>query len=111
MKENLKKQLLIFLLLTLMAALVFGFVLSLVSDIFWVFKVLISVITLGVTFFIFVLMRKLNKSLVYIEKEVIKEPQVEQTKVKKLYCPKCYKPYDGIVCFACGYQKENQTQE
>ena len=112
MRENIKKQSLIFLLLLLMATIVIFAVFFLVIDIHWIVKVITPVIAIPLTFYLFVLITKLNKQLVYVEK--IKEVECEEVADKsnrvKHICPKCFKPYDGDVCFVCGYTKPENKE-
>lgn len=112
MKENFKKQLLISLLLLLMATVVIFAVFFMTIDIHWSVKVIAPVIVIPFTFYLFVLITKLNKQLVYVEKtkEVECEEVVDKSNKAKHICPKCFKPYDGDVCFVCGYKKpENKA--
>lgn len=39
------------------------------------------------------------------KKEVVVKEKAYSTKL--VLCPKCRKPYDGIRCFYCGFEKEN----
>ena len=102
MKENLKKQLLILLLLVFMASLIILSVFLIVIDIFWLLKILVFIVAVLLSVCIFISIKKLNKQLVYIEKEVIDEPIIKPVN-NKIRCPKCYNPYDGDICFVCGY--------
>ena len=92
MKENLKKQSLIFLLLLLMGIVVIFTVFFLVIDIHWSVKVITPIVSIPTTFYLFMLITKLNKQLVYVEKT--KEAEVVETVDKsnraKHICPKCY---------------------
>ena len=110
MKENLKNQGVIFLLLILMIGVLFTGVYILVIDIFWLIKmfVLLSMIILSIL--LFVLMKRVNKKLVYIEKkETLEITDTVDTVTNKKRCPKCYNLYDGQICFVCGYEKENNA--
>ena len=110
MKENLKKQLLIFLLLIFMAALVILSVFAVVSDIFWLLKTFVCIASIFLSIYIFITLKKLNGKLVYIEKDVVCEPEVK-TVDNKIRCPKCYNLYDGEFCFVCGYTKNNENNQ
>ena len=110
MKENLKNQLLILLLLLTMVVSIFLCVLIVVVDIFWLIKICVVLATISFTIYIFMLIKKVNKRLVYIPKDEEKniEEKVENESIKKrILCPKCYHPYDGEICFVCGYKKNN----
>ena len=112
MKENFKKQLGIFGLLLLMAVIVFIAILLLVLNIHWSIKLLVFITSVVATYYIFIVINKLNKQLVYIEKEVVEaeEKKVVETNKKKILCPKCYHPYDGEICFICGFNRnENKA--
>jgi hypothetical protein len=51
--------------------------------------------------------KKYIKELLNDEKdELVDSPKLEFSN-KHILCPKCKKPYDGIVCFHCGYEKSN----
>jgi predicted membrane protein len=110
MKENLKKQFLILLLLAFMASLIILSVFILVIDIFWLLKILVCITTILLSIYIFITIKKLNKQLVYIEKEIICEKDVKPIN-NKIRCPKCYNLYDGEICFVCGYEKNNNTNQ
>ena len=112
MKENLKNQLLILLYLFITVTAVFLCVLLMVLDIFWLLKIVVVLATIALTIYLFIVIKKTNKKLVYIEKEVTSEEiNTEKTNVKKIRCPKCYNDYDGDTCFVCGYKKnENNAQ-
>lgn len=108
MKENFKKQFAILCLLLLMAIIVFTSILLLVLNMHWSIKVISSVLCIVSTFFIFVLIKKINKKLVYVERENVK---VEETKAveihkKKILCPKCFNQYNGVTCFICGFNRD-----
>ena len=107
MKENLKNQLFIFLVLLCMMALVFICTLLVVIDIFWVVKIFVVVATILLTFYLFVTIKKINKKLVYVEREDSVEIKTINITEQKIRCPKCYNFYDGEYCFVCGYKKEN----
>ena len=112
MKENFKKQIAIFALLVLMAAIVFVSSLLLALNIHWSIKISTFLSIVIISYVIFLLINKLNKQLVYIEKEevVVEEKTVVETNKKKILCPKCYHPYDGDICFVCGFQRnENKA--
>ena len=64
MKENLKKQLLILLLLVFMAALVILSVFIVVIDIFWLLKIVVCIAGVLLSLYIFITIKKLNKQLV-----------------------------------------------
>ena len=110
MKENLKKQLLILLLLVFMAALVILSVFIVVIDIFWLLKIIACIAGILLSLYIFITIKKLNKQLVYSEKETIVESNVN-TVNNKVRCPKCYNLYDGEICFVCGYTKTNNENQ
>ena len=110
MKENLKKQLLILLLLMFMAALVFLSVFVVVIDVFWLLKIFVCIAGILLSLYIFIAIKKINKQLVYIEKESIVEPNVSVVN-NKVRCPKCYNLYDGEICFVCGYTKVNNDNQ
>ena len=110
MKANLKNQLLILLLLVFMAALVILSVFVVVIDIFWLLKIVVCIAGVLLSLYIFVTIKKLNKQLVYIEKETIVEPNVSAVN-NKVRCPKCYNLYDGEICFVCGYTKVNNDNQ
>jgi hypothetical protein len=109
--KNLKNQLLIFLYLILMIVAIFFAVYIVVVDIFWLLKICVILATISFTIYLFMLMNKTNKKLVYIPKEETKSEQnVKEVKTNKLLCPKCFNPYDGETCFVCGYNKgENKA--
>ena len=110
MKENIKNQLLIFLLLVMMMfAVLLATLIVLVTNMHFVVKIFVVLATIMFTFYIFITMKKLNKKLVYIEKEEMKEIETLTTNEQKLRCPKCYNFYDGEFCFVCGYKKENKA--
>ena len=109
MKENLKKQLLILLLLVFMAALVILSVFVVVIDIFWLLKIVVCIAGVLLSLYIFITIKKINKQLVYIEKETIVDPN-DSTVNNKVRCPKCYNLYDGEICFVCGYTKNNNDK-
>jgi hypothetical protein len=110
MKENFKKQLLIFSLLIFMAILIILSVFVVVIDIFWLLKIFVCIASLLLSIYIFITLKKLNKQLVYIEKETFVEPDVD-TVNNKTRCPKCYNLYDGEICFVCGYTKVNKNNQ
>ena len=103
--ENIKKQFAIFGLLLLMVIVVFTSVLILVMDINWIIKVLTIVLCLCVSAFIFVVIKKINKQLIYIEKTIKEETENDLTKLK-IRCPKCLNLYDNYVCLVCGYENK-----
>ena len=112
MKENFKKQLAIFGLLLLMAVVVFTAILLLVLKVHWSIKLVVFIASIVVTYYIFIVINKLNKQLVYIKKDVVEveEKKVVETNKKKILCPKCYHPYDGEICFVCGFNRnENKA--
>ena len=111
MKENIKNQLLIFLLLIAMMLTIFTTVLIVSLDVFWLIKLVVVVLAIILTALIFIVMKNLNKKLVYIEKEntTVEEKIVKEPNRIKHICPKCYKPYDGEECFACGYVKNENN--
>ena len=54
-----------------------------------------------------VINKKYLKDLLSNEKdELVDSPKLEFSN-KHILCPKCKKPYDGILCFHCGYEKNN----
>ena len=109
---NLKNQILIFLYLVLMILSVFFAVYISVIEVYWLLKILVSLFTLTLTIYLFILMKKTNKKLVYVEKTAeIVEKDTKQVVTNKMLCPKCYHPYDGHICFICGYNTdENITK-
>ena len=110
MKENIKNQLLIFLLLvTMMFTVLLATLIVLVTNMHFVVKILVVLAAIVFTFYIFITMKKINKKLVYIEKEEMKEIETLTTNEQKLRCPKCYNFYDGEFCFVCGYKNENKA--
>ena len=112
MKNNIKNQLLILLLLLAFIATILVAVTLLVIDIFWLVKIFVLLASILLSFYIFVQIKKTNKKLVYIEKPVEdkNETLVEENKPEqKIRCPKCYNFYDGEFCFVCGYKKENKA--
>ena len=110
MKENLKKQLLILLLLVFMSALVILSVFVVVIDIFWLLKIVVCITTIVLSLYIFNTIKKINKQLVYIEKETVVEPEIK-TVNNKVRCTKCYNLYDGEICFVCGYTKVDNNNQ
>lgn len=93
-------------------------VLSIISSVFLCFSsvdIVIKIVgaTAGVLLSI-VSFRKINiinkkyiKELLNNEKdESVESIQLEFSN-KHILCPKCKKPYDGIICFHCGYEKNN----
>ena len=70
MKQNIKNQLLILLLLIAMMFVVFTGVLVIALSPNWIVNIIVIIAMILLTFFIFVLMKYLNKKLIYIEKEV-----------------------------------------
>ena len=105
MKQNIKNQLLILLLLIAMMFVVFTGVLVISLSPNMIVNIIVIIAMISLTFFIFVLMKYLNKKLIYIEKEVKEEKNV--TTKTKILCPKCHNPYDGEFCFVCGYERKN----
>ena len=109
MKENFKNQLKIFLLLLgMMATVIFG-VLLVVLDIYFLIKILVIISVIILTAYIFIIIKKTNKKLIYIEPETTIEVEKLSTTESKIRCPKCYNFYDGEYCFVCGYKKENKA--
>ena len=113
MKDNFKKQLAIFALLILMAFVVFISMYILVIDTYIVLKIFTLIISIVATFTIFVMIKKINKQLVYIAKEdkVIEEKKVVEIQKKKILCPKCYNQYNGNCCFVCGYNTDKSLEQ
>lgn len=110
MKENIKNQLLILLLLvTMMFAVLLATLIVLVTNMHFVVKILLVLATIMFTFYIFVTMKKINKKLVYIEPKQEETIETLSTTEQKTRCPKCYNFYDGEFCFVCGYKKENKA--
>lgn len=77
------------------------------------FKVLLEFLSFFISVASFTLISEVNKAylktLSVEEKEKsinVKEPIIKDKK-RSPRCPKCYKPYDGNICFYCGYSKEN----
>lgn len=110
MKQNIKNQLLILLLLfVMMFTILLATLIVAVVDIHIVVKIAVVVASIVLTFYIFVLIKKINKKLVYIEKENTVEVETLTPTEQKIRCPKCYNYYDGEYCFVCGYKKENKA--
>jgi uncharacterized membrane protein len=107
MKQNIKNQLLILLLLIAMMFVVFTGVLVISLSPNMIVNIIVIIAMILLTFFIFVLMKYLNKKLIYIEKEVKEEKNVTTNTKTKILCPKCHNPYDGEFCFVCGYERKN----
>lgn len=107
MKQNIKNQLLILLLLIAMMFVVFTGVLVISLSPNMIVNIIVIIAMILLTFFIFVLMKYLNKKLIYIEKEVKEEKNVTTNTKTKTLCPKCHNPYDGEFCFVCGYERKN----
>ena len=107
MKQNIKNQLLILLLLIAMMFVVFTGVLVISLSPNMIVNVIVIIAMILLTFFIFVLMKYINKKLIYIEKEVTEEKNVTTNTKTKILCPKWHNPYDGEVCFVCGYERKN----
>ena len=107
MKQNIKNQLLILLLLIAMMFVVFTGVLVISLSPNMIVNIIVIIAMISLTFFIFVLMKYLNKKLIYIEKEVKEEKNVTTNTKAKILCPKCHNPYDGEFCFICGYERKN----
>ena len=91
-----------------MAAIIILSVFVVVIDIFWLLKILVCIAAILLSIYIFITIKKLNKQLVYIEKETMCEPDIKPAN-NKVRCPKCYNLYDGEICFVCGYTKNNNT--
>ena len=70
MKQNIKNQLLILLLLIAMMFVVFTGVLVISLSPNMIVNIIVIIAMILLRFFIFVLMKYLNKKLIYIEKEV-----------------------------------------
>ena len=71
-------------------------------------KIIVSVLGIITSLIIFKTITNINNN--YINQIDKKEdnlvPEVKEEKPKKLIlCPKCYKAYDGEICFHCGYIK------
>ena len=107
MKQNIKNQLLILLLLIAMMFVVFTGVLVISLSPNMIVNIIVIIAMILLTFFIFVLMKYLNKKLIYIEKEVKEEKNVTTNTKTKILCPKCHNLYDGEFCFVCGYERKN----
>lgn len=107
MKQNIKNQLLILLLLIAMMFVVFTGVLVISLSPNMIVNVIVIIAMILLTFFIFVLMKYINKKLIYIEKEVKEEKNVTTSTKTKILCPKCHNHYDGEFCFICGYERKN----
>lgn len=107
MKQNIKNQLLILLLLIAMMLIVFTGVLVISLSSNWIVNIIAIIAMILLTFFIFVLMKYLNKKLIYIEKEVKEDIEVTTNAKTKILCPKCHNLYDGEFCFVCGYERKN----
>ena len=109
MKNNIKNQLLILLLLLGFIVTILVSVTILVIDIFWLIKVFVVLASILLSFYIFVQIKKTNKKLVYIEKPTTETSEPLTQTEQKIRCPKCYNFYDGEYCFVCGYKKENKA--
>ena len=109
MKNNIKNQLLILLLLLGFIVTILFSVTILVIDIFWLIKVFVVLASILLSFYIFVQIKKTNKKLVYIEKPTTETSEPLTQTEQKIRCPKCYNFYDGEYCFVCGYKKENKA--
>ena len=73
-----------------------------------VFKIIASTLTVVITIIIFKTITNINNKFINTLKESNDElvPEVkEETPKKLILCPKCYKAYDGEICFHCGYIK------
>ena len=108
--KNLKNQILIFLLLiAILTSIIFAVVIT-YSKAFWVVKVCVDLFVILFTVYLFWLIQKLNKKLIYIPKnqETIKS-SVSSNPKQKLLCPKCHHPYDGEICFVCGYDRNENN--
>lgn len=104
--QNLKNQLLIFLYLFLMVVSIFFTVYIVVIDIFWLLKICVILVAISFTIYLFMLMKKTNKKLIYIPKEErVVEHNTKEVVTNKILCPKCFNLYDGEMCFVCGYQR------
>jgi hypothetical protein len=116
MKPNTKNQLLIFLFLLLMVLFIVGGTVIAVVNIHWGIKVGVILVAIVASIYLFMLISKTNKKLIYTEKEetVKKEEHESNYAYEHIRCPKCHKPFDGNVCFYCGFQtasKENEELE
>ena len=105
MKKNIKNQVLIFLLLLAMVVLVFICTLLVVINMLCVFKIYVVIMTILSTFYIFTIIKKLNKKLVYEEKENNIQTEMFEVPERKLLCPRCHNFYDGKICFVCGLRR------
>lgn len=68
-------------------------------------KIIVSIllVILSVIEFIFANVKR--------EKETIKEETIEINKnyeIGNKRCPKCYKPFDGNICFNCGFKRKEK---
>lgn len=106
MKNNIKNQLIILLLLLAFIATILVAVTIVVIDIFWLIKVFVVLASILLSFYIFVQIKKTNKKLVYIEKPTTETSEPLTQTEQKIRCPKCYNFYDGEYCFVCGYKNE-----
>ena len=49
-----------------------------------------------------------SKEAIAIDKKIDNTPI--QGSSKHQLCPKCYKPFDGEVCFYCGFEKNSFSE-
>ena len=112
---NPKKVLLInFLFLLLMVLAIIGGTVIAVLEIHPVVKILVILVAVAISLFAFIKISKMNKKLISEtqKQEVIEEKEEVQSNYahEHIRCPKCHKPFDGNVCFYCGFTSSSKEK-
>ena len=112
---NPKKVLLInFLFLILMVLAIVGGTVVSVLEIHFVIKIVVIIVAVAISLFAFIKTSKMNKKLIAETKqeEVIEEKEEVQSNYahEHIRCPKCHKPFDGNICFYCGFTSVNKEK-
>ena len=67
-------------------------------------RIIILVLGLALSMFLFILSSKFRAVTTYKE-EVETDVKIRKIGMVKALCPKCHKPFDGDTCFYCGFRR------
>lgn len=104
----------VILLIVMILSISFGMIV-LFFDIHIAFKVLLVFLSFFLSIASFTFISEINKeylktvSVVKKDEPIKVKEVITKDKKRSLRCPRCYKPYDGDICFYCGYSKENNN--
>ena len=106
MKNNLFKLIALFIAFLMT---VFATVILLCLNLELTVKIIVGVIGLILSIVEYVCIKNINQGHAVIVTHDDVEEVPQQFSSKHILCPKCYKPFDGKICFYCGFEKEENN--